>query len=62
MGIYEYQCEAGHIIELMVRFEARPNTVNCTHEGCRSIAKFVLSATPTTFRQNDRKAFKRSGH
>ena len=60
MGIFEYQCGAGHITELMVPFAIRPETVMCDH--CKAAdAKLITSATPTTFRANDRKAFKRSG-
>jgi hypothetical protein len=61
MGIYEYQCEAGHISELMVKLENKPAHTPCTHEGCLDVATPIMSATPTTFRQMDRKAFKRSG-
>jgi len=61
MGIYEYQCGAGHITELMVALKDRPDTVMCDH--CKAAdAKLIMSATPTTFRANDRKAFKRQGH
>lgn len=60
MGIYEYQCGRGHVSDLMVRHEQRPHEIDCTHPGCKEKAKFVVSATPTTFRANDRRAFKRS--
>lgn len=61
MGIYEYQCPNGHVTEKMVPLSERPQTVKCEHEGCDGVGKFVMSATPTTFRAMDRKAFKRSG-
>lgn len=57
MGIFEYECPAGHITELMVRLENRPPMTECA--TCHTAAKFVVSATPTTFRVNDRSAFKR---
>ena len=59
--IYEFECGAGHITEIMVKREDKPETVMCDH--CKAAdAKPIMSATPTTFRANDRKAFKRQGH
>jgi predicted nucleic acid-binding Zn ribbon protein len=60
--LYEYQCPVGHVSELMVKLSEKPAETTCTHEGCHSVAKPIMSATPTSFRQNDRKAFKRQGH
>lgn len=60
MGIYEYECPEGHVTELMVKLEDKPANTKC--ETCGSYAAPILSATPTTFRANDRKAFKRQGH
>jgi hypothetical protein len=57
MGIYEYMCWREHVTELFVPLAERPNTTPC--EICKEEAKLVMSATPTTFRSNDRKAFKR---
>lgn len=62
MGIYEFECPAGHVTEKMVSLSERPPSVACEHEGCKEQAQFVVSATPTTFRAQDRKAFKRQGH
>jgi putative FmdB family regulatory protein len=60
MGCYEYQCEDNHVTEHRVALSERPDAITC--EKCGKPAEFVLSATSTTFRQNDRKAFKRKGH
>lgn len=60
MGIYEYLCPFDHVTELMVKLEDKPATIKC--ETCDNNATPILSATPTSFRQNDRKAFKRQGH
>jgi hypothetical protein len=66
MGCFEFECERGHVTELFVSLAERPAFIKCEHavEGqpCQLPANLVLSATPTTFRQNDRKAFKRQGH
>jgi hypothetical protein len=62
MGIFEYQCPHGHVTELFVPLKDRPDTVDCNDHTCGYKAQLVLSATPTTFRANDRKAFKRQGH
>lgn len=61
MGIYEYQCPEGHVTELMVKLSEKPDTIRCDQCDCAT-ATPILSATPTSFRQNDRKAFKRQGH
>ena len=65
MGIYEFECPNGHITDMMVPLELRPATKTCGHDlgshRCTEEAKFVVSATPTTFRAQDRKAFKRVG-
>jgi hypothetical protein len=68
MGIYEYQCPAGHITEHFVSLAERPDNIPCSKcpnpnnlDADIVFAKRVLSATPTTFRAMDRKAFKRSG-
>jgi hypothetical protein len=62
MSIFEFECPKGHVTDMMIPLALRPNTKTCGHEGCEEEAKFVLSATPTTFRAQDRKAFKRQGH
>ena len=65
MGIYEYQCPRGHVTERFVKLEERSQQIEC--EGgtedvpCLEHADLIVSATPTTFRANDRKAFKRTG-
>jgi hypothetical protein len=61
MAIFEYQCPKGHVSERMVPLAERPHEVLCDHIDCDDMAKFVVSATPTTFRAMDRKAFKRGG-
>jgi len=61
MGIYEYECPHGHVTEKMVPLSERQEIVACEHENCVCMAVFVVSATPTTFRANDRRAFKREG-
>jgi putative FmdB family regulatory protein len=59
MGIYEYQCSCGRVTEKMVPLAERPHSIPCP---CgKEQAHYVVSATPTTFRANDRKAFKRGG-
>jgi hypothetical protein len=70
MGIYEFECPNGHVTEGHYTLADRPTSIKCEHtvednsggHQCWLDAKFVLSATPTSFRQNDRKAFKRQGH
>lgn len=67
MGIYEYECPVGHVTERMVSLAERPDSIMCEQDvpnglKCGETAKFVLSATPTTFRAMDRKCFKRQGH
>lgn len=62
MGLFEYACPKGHVGEIMVPLAERPTKIPCGHGDCNEEATFVMSATPTTFRANDRKAFKRSGH
>ena len=59
MAVFEFLCRAGHTTEVYVSLAKRPKRITC---ACGQRAKFVLSATPTTFRQNDRRAFKRLGH
>ncbi len=56
MAIYEYQCPEGHVTTHMSTFADKPTTVKCEH--CDKAAEFVVSATPTTFHANDRKAIK----
>jgi hypothetical protein len=58
MGIYEYACPLQHITEHFVPMSMRPDTYPCGYPDCKEESKLILSATPTTFRQNDRKAFK----
>jgi hypothetical protein len=70
MSIYEFECAAGHVTEGHYALADRPASIKCEHEvlvngdvfPCSLDAKHVLSATPTTFRAQDRKAFKRQGH
>jgi hypothetical protein len=66
MAVFEYQCPKGHITELFVKLEDKPAFVECgSGDGdnpCFDHAWPILSATPTTFRSNDRKCFKRKGH
>lgn len=70
MAIYEFECPKGHVTEAHYSLADRPASIVCEHpesadEGapiCGQTAQFVLSATPTTFRAQDRKAFKRQGH
>lgn len=67
MAVYEFECENGHVTEAHFSIADRPQSIKCEHEGepgltCGLDAKFVLSATQTTFRAMDRKAFKRQGH
>jgi hypothetical protein len=63
MSIYEFECAAGHVTEGHYALADRPAFIICEHEvggvPCAKQAKFVLSATPTTFRAMDRRAFKR---
>jgi putative FmdB family regulatory protein len=54
--LYEYACENGHVSERFVPLSERPDAVVC--DTCQKPAEFVLSPTPTTFRANDRRAFK----
>ena len=61
MAIFEFECPKGHVSDLMVGVLPRPATIKCTHKGCGQEAKFVLSATKTTFHAMDRKAIKRGG-
>ena len=56
MGIYEYQCPNGHVTEKMQSMSDRQRPVTCDH--CAEMAQFIVSATPTTFHANDRKAIK----
>lgn len=65
MPIFEYQCPEGHTIEAYVPqgmsdMPAAKTAVcyKCSGEGKTNLAEKVLSATPTTFKQNDRKAIK----
>jgi putative FmdB family regulatory protein len=60
MGIYEFECPCGKITEKLVPLSERPAQIPCP---CGTFeASYVISATPTTFRANDRKAFKKRGH
>lgn len=58
MGIFEYACPRGHVTERHVNHYDRPTSIPCTTPNCTETAAHVLSATPTTLRVNDRKAFK----
>lgn len=57
MPMYEYQCPNGHITEKMQPIADANRPVTCEH--CPTIAERVLSPTPTSFRHNDRRAFKK---
>lgn len=64
MGVFEYECPAGHTTDHFVSLNERPQTIPCGHkdeEGnsdCDKTAEFVVSAPKTTFHANDRKAIK----
>lgn len=72
MSIYEFECPNGHVTEGHYALADRPASIKCEHavvdtiggvDGvCGHQAAYVMSATPTSFRANDRKAFKRKGH
>jgi hypothetical protein len=68
MPIFEYRCQHGHITEEFVT----PSLVNtpgarstvcvrCSSEGNVELAEKILSATPTTFKHNDRTSLKKTG-
>lgn len=60
MGIYEYACShCNHVTEVFVPLSARHPVIEC--EMCGAPATYTISPVPTTFRSNDRRAFKRSG-
>ena len=61
MGVYSYECPNGHVTEKLVSLAERTKTVKCEHDGCEFVASYVISPVATTFRANDRKAFKRGG-
>lgn len=58
MPIYEYECARGHVTEKMASLAERTETYPCAYARCELVAIRVLSATSTSFRLNDRKAFK----
>ena len=58
MGVFEYECPLGHVTDHYVSLAERPATIQCKTEGCKEIAKFIVSAAKTTFHANDRKAIK----
>lgn len=60
MGVYEYQCQHGHITEFFRPLAERAVPVECS--TCKETATLIVSAVQTTFHANDRKAIKRSGH
>jgi hypothetical protein len=71
MSIYEFECEHGHVTEGHYALADRPAFIVCEHADlpgepgspmCGLAAHYVMSATPTSFRHSDRKAFKRQGH
>lgn len=55
MPIFEYQCPNGHLQEKLV---SRDHVVRVPCNKCAATAKRILSATKTTFKENDRKAIK----
>lgn len=65
MPIFQYECPYGHVVEQLVgqrevdlpKVRSMP-CYTCSAEGVDSRAKKILSATPTTFRMHDTKAFK----
>lgn len=58
MGIFEYECPAGHVTDHFVSLSERETEIPCETEGCGQVARFVVSAARTTFHANDRKAIK----
>ena len=61
MPLFEYECRIGHTSEIYAGVGAAPKLIacpTCAASGERVRAKRILSATPTTFKQNDRKAIK----
>lgn len=61
MGIYEFACsQCDHVTDKLVSLAERPAVIDC--ERCGAPAQYVVSAVPTTFRAQDRKAFKKQGH
>lgn len=61
MAAFDFQCPAGHTTEWRGDYKARPDVIPCETPGCKEHAEYTISPVPTTFRANDRKAFKRSG-
>lgn len=61
MSVFEYECPCGHVSNVMCKIADRPDQILCHDVDCDHVAKFVLSATKTTFHANDRKAIKREG-
>lgn len=61
MGLFEYSCsQCDHTTEKLFSLAERPGIIDC--ERCGAPALRVISAVPTTFRAQDRKAFKKQGH
>lgn len=58
MGIFEYECESGHVTDHFVSLSERPKTIRCGTKGCELAAHYVVSAARTTFHANDRRAIK----
>lgn len=61
MGLFEFQCADGHVSEWRGPYKERPDVMPCQTPGCKEDAYSILSPVPTTFRANDRRAFKRHG-
>ena len=61
MAVYDFECPLGHVTEWRGSYKERPDVMPCQTPGCKEDALHVMSPVPTTFRANDRKAFKRSG-
>lgn len=61
MGVFEYACShCNHVTEKFVPLSERKPVVDC--DSCGAPAQLQVSAVATTFRAQDRKAFKKQGH
>lgn len=58
MGIFEYECPAGHVSDHFVSLLERPDMIPCKADGCSNTAHFIISPARTTFHANDRRAIK----
>ena len=64
MPIFEYECDRGHVTEVLVPAHASDTSTAictvCEGEGHTNLADKIMSATPTTFKHADSKAIKRN--